>query len=57
MSAYLEIDVKCTSCNIDLNVDVRRGIIYVEACTRCLEKEKQEGYDEGFKEGEKGDNL
>jgi hypothetical protein len=30
MSATIEIEVKCTVCNLDIDVDVRRGIIYVE---------------------------
>jgi len=51
MSVSIDIEIKCTACNLELDADVARGVVYVETCTRCLAKERQEGIKEGIKEG------
>ena len=47
-----DVVVYCDECGDDLDVEVKYGDqLYVSHCERCLEKEKDTSYDDGYSLG------
>lgn len=49
----MEIKFRCARCNIELDVDMVRGVIYVDPCDKCIDKERDESYSQGYDEARK----
>lgn len=54
----IEVEVWCSCgagiCHLSSTHPKGRGIV-VEACDKCLEEAKKEGYDKGYEEGKERD--
>lgn len=50
-TGIFDIDIVCTECGKELDVDQLHGKLHVSHCPECYSNERSDGYNEGFEDG------
>lgn len=50
-TSVFEIDIVCTECGKELDVDQYHGKLYVSHCDDCYNDRHKQSYDEGYEDG------